>query len=1142
MSDGPVVETSQPLTNDENSLPNPSESSGQNTSFLSSMLSAAGNVLRGSSRPLDHKRSFSDGSFYTSSKNDLVEPSDTENPDTNDNSRLKDVIIEPVRPAAIDTIGKGELSLESLGLMPVNSSPAFSSGNSNRLSFPLAPNQLPDSSVPAYSNSELMDSPNNETSSNYARGTIPNFPAQKVARKSVNSASSEPVVPDLVLQQPEPTSTPQFLVSPNLEPSVPLTSASHMNLNPMPQSQQFDPPHIRTRSPVLHSTLPASNSNPVPLDLRRNQSVAYSSTHPHLSATTSGGISSALAASSLSMAGAPVPLPASAYATEKRHNSFVDREHTHNAHLKSPTTSLHKERRYSFNREKRRQSFNDQENRDSSPFPYDKTDDEDRDNQAYRNTSKPRRSSHLIGFAYANNKRNHEFHRLFRSLPSNDYLLDDFSCALSKDILIQGRMYVSEHNICFNSNILGWVTTLVIGFDEVMGLEKKMTAGLFPNAITVQTLHNRYSFASFISRDSVYEFLMSIWKQASSRTENGGDNGESSVGVSDLADEDDEDDDQYSDDESSGYDEDVDSELETDSSISSDIESEAEFGDTVRQSRNSYRRANGGKYSGSASSDSDDSSDDGRSGGAANNASGNKRSGAGNSKGSASNGGDDGEDGKRWPVSNLGPETHDPTSPNFELEKSEEKLLIKDTINAPLGVVANLLFGNDVTFITRFNEDDQKNYDLKHFGAFNALEESGFRQYEYTKPINGTVGPKQTRCICTDTIEVWDMERTVGVTTSTKTPDVPSGNSFLTITRYTLWWGSNNTTVLQLSYRMEWSARSFLKGPIEKGTQDGQVSFAKALVADLNNVVSKKKAKPVGAGGAKGKSKAGKSKTGKKKHSPGEKRSAHGGPDSKNEAATMSTTNSQSSSGNTGGGIFSQILDVLMSMPFDSVPIPLIGWIVIATVLFWLLKLMLGRGGSSSNIDALSDAELARLLLDSRLGAAGAALGLGNAASIAAAYANSQGGRGKSNSIFGKNSGKMNRNAQNRNFAGSLFSNAYNERLAQVRLEEEYILWNWIEDRAVSEGRDGSEYGSYKFDGSAGDKFMKRCKRSESGGDTSSPDDASKNTDGDSNSKDSKIKLEEYGPEGQYYQQNLKEAIKLTEMKLEALKKKFEMN
>src|SRR5690606_12299720 len=91
----------------------------------------------------------------------------------------------------------------------------------------------------------------------------------------------------------------------------------------------------------------------------------------------------------------------------------------------------------------------------------------------------------ITGFAVASKKRNRDFHTLFRSVPEDDYLIEDYGCALQKDILVHGRLYVSEGHICFNSNILGWVNTLVISFDEVMAIEKKSTALLFPNAIVI---------------------------------------------------------------------------------------------------------------------------------------------------------------------------------------------------------------------------------------------------------------------------------------------------------------------------------------------------------------------------------------------------------------------------------------------------------------------------------------------------------------------------------------------------------------------------------------------------------------------------------------------------------------------------------
>lgn len=34
----------------------------------------------------------------------------------------------------------------------------------------------------------------------------------------------------------------------------------------------------------------------------------------------------------------------------------------------------------------------------------------------------------------------------------------DYSCALQRDILLQGRLYLSENWICFYSNIFRWET------------------------------------------------------------------------------------------------------------------------------------------------------------------------------------------------------------------------------------------------------------------------------------------------------------------------------------------------------------------------------------------------------------------------------------------------------------------------------------------------------------------------------------------------------------------------------------------------------------------------------------------------------------------------------------------------------------
>ena len=90
----------------------------------------------------------------------------------------------------------------------------------------------------------------------------------------------------------------------------------------------------------------------------------------------------------------------------------------------------------------------------------------------------------VTGFAVASNKRNADFHDLFRTIPEGDYLIEgvsngsisssmityahsDYGCALQREILVQGRIYISENHICFYANIFGWITNVrSITFDS----------------------------------------------------------------------------------------------------------------------------------------------------------------------------------------------------------------------------------------------------------------------------------------------------------------------------------------------------------------------------------------------------------------------------------------------------------------------------------------------------------------------------------------------------------------------------------------------------------------------------------------------------------------------------------------------------
>ncbi|KAF2768633.1 hypothetical protein EJ03DRAFT_328115 [Teratosphaeria nubilosa] len=420
----------------------------------------------------------------------------------------------------------------------------------------------------------------------------------------------------------------------------------------------------------------------------------------------------------------------------------------------------------------------------------------------------------LTGFAVASNKRNKEFHSLFRSVPEDDYLIEDYSAALQKDILLHGRLYVSESHICFSSNILGWVTNLVIGFDEVVSVEKKSTAVIFPNAIVIQTLQARHTFASFVARDSTYELLIGIWKISHPNLKsslNGVTLDDAGTGdktevaepeASDVETGDGTDDEVYDEDDD---DDDVGSFTDAGKAPSmagSDIGEQ-----TLSRKTSSMPLAAPAQPNGVAT----------------------KTPEAAEAVVSAATGGSNAP----------GPQTHAPTECSDQATHYDRHLT-DTTIPAPLGKIYSLIYGPESgTFMRKWFVDDQKSRDLNWSDSY-LSQDNKTVVFDYIKPINAPVGPKQTKCITTITLVDFDLEKAVTVDCSTATPDVPSGSAFTTKTRYCLMWGPNNSTRMIANCTIEWTGKSWLKGPIEKGANDGQIEYVKALIAALKSVVSAK--------------------------------------------------------------------------------------------------------------------------------------------------------------------------------------------------------------------------------------------------------------------------------------------------------------
>ncbi|KAF4973555.1 hypothetical protein FSARC_191 [Fusarium sarcochroum] len=424
---------------------------------------------------------------------------------------------------------------------------------------------------------------------------------------------------------------------------------------------------------------------------------------------------------------------------------------------------------------------------------------------AHPNLSAPK----LTGFAIASKKRNRDFHDLFKSVPDDDYLIEDYSCALQREILAHGRLYVSEGHLCFSSNIFGWTTTLVMSFDEIVSVEKRSTALLFKNGLMISTLHAKHIFASFTSRDATYDLIVNIWKLGHPTLKStlngvrlegtGGDKTEkvdAEPSVEDEAQEESETDEE-SDDEEEYYDEDVHEEQHNAS-----IAAEAKGTDAEAEKTTSRKASGAALPSGPALEEAPAAS------------------------GAATD----------FP----GPATHAPTDCG-DSASHYDRVVGDDIIPAPLGKVYNLMFGPaSVAFMSNWLSGEQKCLELQLDDKKGLSLDNKTRTFTYIKPLYASIGPKQTKTITAETLDILDLEKSVNLTCSTQTPDVPSGNVFAVKTKYCLSWAENNATRVQMNCTIEWSGKSWLKGPIENGATQGQTQYGKDLFAALKAAVSSK--------------------------------------------------------------------------------------------------------------------------------------------------------------------------------------------------------------------------------------------------------------------------------------------------------------
>ncbi|KAI8069065.1 GRAM domain-containing protein [Gilbertella persicaria] len=392
---------------------------------------------------------------------------------------------------------------------------------------------------------------------------------------------------------------------------------------------------------------------------------------------------------------------------------------------------------------------------------------------------------------FANEKRNHDFHALFRSVPDHERLIDDYGCALQKEILLQGRVYISEHHLCFNANIFGWITNLVIAFADIEDIEKRSTAIFIPNAILISTSSSKHFLASFLSRDQAYDQMVENWKA-------------SKTAMAPIDDEEEDD---------------------TTSAFSDD-----EFSSSSDYSEDELVRLN-------------DTPNKDRQGSLASLPLPKHASAEEVARRRAIS-----EVGQR-PM-NMQDETKEATEANQLMEKTEcdcsknnqhfPTTVMDNTYDTTIDTMYNLLYNS--SFMHTFLTESEKSTDVC-IGTWSEGSEGCIRSREssYVKYLGGSIGPRTTKCYLDEQVQFCDLSNYVSQLTITRTPDVPSGGSFTVKTRTCLSWCGQGQVRVLVTVLVDFTKSSWLKSTIEKATIDGQQTFYKNLDAAVRKQLDKPK-------------------------------------------------------------------------------------------------------------------------------------------------------------------------------------------------------------------------------------------------------------------------------------------------------------
>nr|XP_019967003.1 PREDICTED: GRAM domain-containing protein 3-like isoform X2 [Paralichthys olivaceus] len=119
---------------------------------------------------------------------------------------------------------------------------------------------------------------------------------------------------------------------------------------------------------------------------------------------------------------------------------------------------------------------------------------------------------------HSSQKHNKIFRKLFPDIPEGENPTHVFPCALQKEVLYHGKLFVSENHVCFYSSVLLKDTKVLIPTSSVREVKKQNSA---LSMLSLQTADGeKYLFVSLRNREMCYKLLQSVCSYAQGESTN----------------------------------------------------------------------------------------------------------------------------------------------------------------------------------------------------------------------------------------------------------------------------------------------------------------------------------------------------------------------------------------------------------------------------------------------------------------------------------------------------------------------------------------------------------------------------------------------------------------------------------------------